>query len=329
MPRKIAVLGSNSFSGSDFIDLLLEDKNNEVIGISRSPEKDAVFLPYKRHKKSAYRFYQLDFNKDIAKMSKLFDQFQPEYIVNFAALNEVAMSWIYPWDYFETNIVSLSRLGQTLKNKKYLKKYLHISSPEVYGSCNGDKEKQEFNPSTPYAASKAAADLFLSTMVNQYGFPVVTIRSTNVYGPGQQLYRIIPKSIILIKKGIKIPLDGGGLAKKSYIHIRDISKGELLAMEKGKTGEIYHFSPENPIAVRDVVQLICDLMDADYEKMIQVAAERPGQDKIYAIDSSKARKELDWTPAIGLKKGIKEVIDWVNQNWAALKDESLEYVHKL
>src|SRR5277367_5558990 len=107
--EKIAVIGSNSFSGADFIDLLLEKKNYDVIGISRSPEKSEIFLPYKKHESAQFKFHQLDLNKDNDQIIDLLDQFKPQYIVNFAAQSEVAPSWEYPEHWFQTNVVALSK----------------------------------------------------------------------------------------------------------------------------------------------------------------------------------------------------------------------------
>ena len=171
--RKIAVLGSNSFSGSDFVDLLLENPDNEVIGISRSPEKSPLFLPYLRHNSPSFKFYELDFNQDMQKICQVLDEFSPEWIVNFAAQSEVAPSWIHPEHWFQTNTVALAELINHLKDKNYLQRYLHISSPEAYGTCVGTvTEESPLNPSTPYAASKAAADMLLSTYYKNLSFPL-------------------------------------------------------------------------------------------------------------------------------------------------------------
>jgi dTDP-glucose 4,6-dehydratase len=181
--KKVAVVGSNSFSGSDFIDLLLEEGRFSVVGLSRSPEKGEMFLPYKRHKDADFRFYQADLNKDMEEIMDVLDSFKPDYIVNFAAQSEVAPSWETPWQWFQTNAVALTKLVHFLKDRKYLKRYVHISSPEVYGTCEGVvKEDAPLNPTTPYAASKAAGDMSLFTYVKNFEFPMVMIRSTNVYG---------------------------------------------------------------------------------------------------------------------------------------------------
>ncbi len=327
--RKIAVIGSNSFSGSYFIDLLLDDGQNEVIGISRSPEKSALFLPYKCRSKANFKFYQMDLNRDMSQIIELLDFFEPEYIVNFAAQSEVAPSWEHPEQWFQTNVVALAKLTNALKDRNYLKRYVHISSPEVYGTCEGSvTESAPLNPSTPYAASKAAADLFLFTLARKFQFPLIIIRSTNVYGAHQQLWKIIPRSIIYLKMGKMIQLHGGGIAVKSYIHIRDVSRGELAAMEKGCPGTVYHLSPEKAYEVCDIVRMICELMGRDFETSTVVVGERLGQDAAYVIDSTRAREEFGWHPSISLKEGLTEMIDWVEDNGEQVRQGPLEYVHR-
>lgn len=326
---KVIVIGSNSFSGSDFVDLLLEEKKYSVAGISRSPEKSALFVSYKRCSQADFKFYQMDLNTDMNKIAELVYSFQPDYIVNFAAQSEVAPSWKNPGQWFQTNAVSITLLADILKDCKFLKRYVHISSPEVYGTCEGIvKEDAPYNPSTPYAASKSAGDLSLFTFVKNFNFPMVMIRSTNVYGAHQQLFKIIPRSAIYIKLGRTIELHGGGNAVKSYIHIRDVSRGELAAMEKGRNGEVYHLSPDQGIAVRDVVKIMCDKAGVDFTKATKTVEERLGQDAAYVIDSSKAREELGWRPRVSFDEGISGVVDWVNENWEEIRKEPLEYVHR-
>lgn len=327
--RRVVVIGSNSFSGSDFIDLLLAEGCYEVVGVSRSPEKGGLFLPYRKRDLKNFRFVQIDLNKEMEKLEVLVDEVQPEYVVNFAAQSEVAPSWQFPHHWFQTNAVSLTKLANMLKEKKFLKKYVHISSPEVYGTCEGNvTEAFPVNPSTPYAASKAAGDLSLFTFAKNFAFPLVMIRATNVYGAHQQLFKIIPRSVIYLKQGRKIELHGGGKAVKSYIHIRDVSHGELLAMEQGRAGEIYHFSPDGGVAVRDVVQLICNKMGLPFEEVTRAVEERLGQDKAYVIDSTKARCEFGWKPEITLEQGIESTIQWVEENFEAITGQPLEYIHK-
>lgn len=327
--EKVLVIGSNSFSGSDFVDLLLETKKYEVIGISRSPEKHPLFLPYKKRESSHFQFHKIDLNHNLSSIKQLLDNHRPAFIVNFAAQSEVAPSWQHPHHWFQTNAVALTQLANLLKEASYLKKYVHISSPEVYGTCEGFiKEDAPLNPSTPYAASKAAGDLSLFTFYKNFKFPLVMIRATNVYGAHQQLFKIIPRSIIYMKQGKTIQLHGGGKAVKSFIHVRDVSKGELLAMEKGRPGEIYHLSPDSGVSVRNVVAEIADKIGIPFDQATEIVEERLGQDKAYIIDSSKARKEFGWAPSISLKEGLSSAIQWVGNNLNEISKQPLEYIHK-
>ncbi|MGE3856328.1 MAG: GDP-mannose 4,6-dehydratase [Dehalococcoidia bacterium] len=329
-PRtRVAVIGSNSFSGSDFVDLLLETGRYEVLGMSRSPEKGPLFLPYLRHGRDHYRFQQADLNHDLPAMLATLDEFEPAAIVNFAAQSEVGPSWEHPEHWFQTNAVALTSLFHALKDRRYLRRYVHISSPEVYGTCEGRvTEEAPLNPSTPYAASKAAGDLSLLTYVKNFDFPAVMIRATNVYGAHQQLFKIIPRTAIYLRLGKTIELHGGGHAVKSYIHVRDVSRGELAAMEQGRPGALYHLSPDEGVAVRDVVATMCAATGKDFATATREVGERLGQDAAYVIDSTRARAEFGWRPEIGLAEGLAGVARWVDEYWDDIQREPLEYVHR-
>jgi dTDP-glucose 4,6-dehydratase len=328
--KTIVVLGANSFSGQDFVDLLLDDPTRRVVGISRSPERTNLFLKYQSHPHRAnYTYHALDMNRDMPSLLTLLDELKPCAIVNFAAQSEVAPSWDHPEHWFQTNTVALSLLVNHLRKQKYLERYLHISSPEAYGTCVGNvTEESPLNPSTPYASSKAAADYLLKNYAKQFGFPLLTVRATNVYGARQQLFKIIPRSAIYIKLGKVIELHGGGRAVKSYIHIRDVSRGELAILEQGRLGELYHLSPDQGVEVRQVVQTICSRLGVDFAQATRAVDERPGQDAAYVIDSTKARTELGWKPVISLDEGLEEVTTWVSQNWEQLRVLPLSYDHK-
>jgi len=329
-PRTIAVLGANSFSGQDFVDLLLEQPQNRVIGISRSPERSSLFLKYlQSENRSRFAYHQLDLNHDSRAIMELLDAERPAWIVNFAAQSEVAPSWDYPEDWFQTNCVALAELINHLRRQDYLQRYLHVSSPEVYGTCVGRvTEEAPVNPSTPYAASKAAADLLLAAYHKQFAFPLLTVRATNVYGARQQLFKIIPRSAIYLLTGRTIELHGGGRAVKSYIHVRDISLGELAILERGRVGQIYHLSPDQGIAIRDVVQKMCAELGHSFDASTKSVDERPGQDAAYVIDSTLARTELNWHPEIQLDAGLREVVLWVKSNLDAIRQLPLSYIHR-
>ena len=328
--RTVFVLGANSFSGQDFVDLLLEQTPHRIIGVSRSPERSSLFLKYlDRNDRSRFTYHQLDLNRDLESLLKLLDTERPEWIVNFAAQSEVAPSWDHPEHRFQTNCVALAELINHLRRQNYVQRYLHVSSPEVYGTCVGQvTEDAPMNPSTPYAASKAAADFLLEAYRKQFGFPLLTVRATNVYGARQQLFKIIPRSAIYLQTGRKIELHGGGRAVKSYIHIRDISRGELAILEQGRIGQIYHLSPDHGIAVREVVERMCASLGQSFADSTITVDERPGQDAAYVIDSTLARTELKWQPSISLADGLNEVIDWTRSNLTTIRELPLSYIHR-
>lgn len=328
---KIFVLGSNSFSGSSFIDYALET-GAEVTGVSRSPEASPVFLPYRwrgeahlRH----FRFYRMDLNHDLDAIADLVSESRPEYVVNFAAQGMVAESWHKPEDWLMTNTVSSIKLHDRLRKYRFLAKYVHVSTPEVYGSTEGlVAEDAPYNPSTPYAVSKAACDMSLTAFLRNYDFPVVFTRSSNVYGPGQQLYRIIPRTIMSVKLGRKLPLHGGGHSVRSFINIRDVADGTLRAALRAGPGEIFHFSTSRSISIRDLVGLICRRMKVAFTDLVEITEERPGKDAAYLLDSSRARDSLGWKDTVELEDGIDETITWISDHLPTLKNEPSEYVHR-
>ncbi len=324
---KVVVIGSNSFSGAHFVQRVLLEKM-DVIGISRSPEPNPVFLPYEK-RSSGYRFYQLDLNRDLDDITKFIKDFKPDYVVNFAAQSMVAESWQNPEHWFQTNVVSTIKLHNRLRKFTFLKKYVHVSTPEVYGSCEGlVPENTNYNPSTPYAVSRAAADMSLMSFFKAYQFPVVFTRAANVFGPCQQLYRIIPRTVLFFLTGNKLQLHGGGHSIRSFIDIRDVAEGTFRVMLKSTNGEIYHLSTRENISICSLVQMIAERMDISFEDNVEVVGERLGKDSAYLLDSSKARDELLWVDRISLESGIEDTISWVKDNLDELKRQPCDYIHK-
>ncbi len=329
--NKFFVLGSNSFTGSHFVNYVLENTDSQVTGISRSKEYDPIFLPYlyRKARPKNFKFYQLDVNKDLEKIIELIDEEKPDFVVNYAAQGEVRTSWNFPEQWFQTNCMAVVKLADHLKDKKYLKRYVHISTPEIYGATGKNLiESFNYNPSTPYAASKLAGELFLNTLYKRFNFPLISTRSSNVYGMHQQLYRIIPKTIINLKLDKKIELHGRGKAARSFIHVRDVADATLKAIENDKIGKVYHLSSEEGITIESLVRKICEKMNKDFDNSTLLIEENFGQDAVYSLDSSKARKELNWKPKISLDDGIDETIEWIEDNWEKIKNLELQYVHK-
>lgn len=332
MAEKFFVIGSNSFTGASFVDFLLA-RGDEVIGTSRSAELNCVFLPYRWQAQwpggAKFEFKQLDLNNDTDELVAAIDGFKPDYVVNFAAQSMVAESWLHPDQWYQTNVVANVRLHDKLRHFAFLKKYVHVTTPEVYGSCSGNvTESAPFNPSTPYAASRAACDLHLMTFFKNYKFPVVFTRAANVYGPGQQLYRIIPRTVFFIKLGRKLQLHGGGRSVRSFIHARDVAEGTLRVARQAPSGETYHFSTDLYVSIRELVERICARMGVKFQDVVEVVGDRPGKDAAYLLDSTKARTTLGWKDAISLDQGLDETIAWISDNLEELKQQPADYIHK-
>ncbi|OGR62236.1 MAG: hypothetical protein A2X34_10745 [Elusimicrobia bacterium GWC2_51_8] len=241
----------------------------------------------------------------------------------------VAQSWEHPEHWYQTNVTGNVKLHDKIRHFGFLKKYIHVSTPEVYGNCAGKvTESTPFNPSTPYAASRAACDLHLRTFFSHYKFPVVFTRAANVYGPGQQLYRIIPRTILFIKLGRKIQLHGGGRSLRSFIHVRDMASATLKIAQAAPAGETYHISTDSHISIRQLVGIICKMMNGNFEECVEIVAERPGKDPAYLLDDRKLRNELGWKDCIALEQGIRETINWISDNFTELKKQQFEYIHK-
>lgn len=331
MSERIAVIGSNSFSGASFVRHCLT-QNVTVLGASRSDELAACFLPYKWLPAGAQRgfhFVRADLNHDLDALMGALDDFKPDYVVNFAAQGMVAQSWQIPEHWYQTNVVGNVKFHDRLRKRPWLRKYVHVSTPEVYGSTSGlIDESAPFNPSTPYAASRAACDLHLRTFLNQHKFPVTWTRAANVYGPGQQLYRIIPRTILSIKLGQKLQLHGGGHSVRSFIHIADVADATLRIARSAPVGETYHLSTPRNISIRELVELICRTMGADFNAVVQVTEDRPGKDAAYLLDSAKARSMLAWRDAVALETGIAETIRWLDEYLDEIRQQPVDYIHK-
>ena len=251
------------------------------------------------------------------------------YVINFAAQSMVAESWLNPADWFMTNTVSTVKLHDELRKCDFLKRYVHVSTPEVYGSCSGFVDESfPFNPSTPYAVSRAAGDMNLKTFHAAYDFPVVTTRAANVYGPGQQLYRIISRTILYILLGEKLQLHGGGVSRRSFIHMDDVSDATLKIMLHGKNGDTYHISTNEVVSIRQLVETICIKLGVHFEDHAEIVGDRLGKDAAYQLESTKLRTELNWQDNISLDKGLDQCIYWVKRNFDTLKNEPFNYIHK-
>lgn len=329
MSERYVVVGSNSFSGSHMVRQLLEH-GETVLATSRSAEPADVFLPYRWGTDlSRLEFRQLDLNRDAAEIMRAVRNFNPDYVINFAAQGMVAQSWDRPADWYRTNVVGQVEFIEGVRRLPSLAKYVHITTPEVYGSTDGwTSEHTNFAPSTPYAVSRAALDLHLLAVHHAYDFPVVMTRAANVYGPGQQIYRIIPRALLSARIGRRLPLHGGGHSVRSFIHISDVAAATYLVARKGVSGQTYHISTNETVTIRDLIERVARLTEVSFDQLAEVVGERLGKDSAYLLDSTRARTELGWEPQVDLASGLDDTLAWVDENRDFLSTVPAEYIHK-
>lgn len=275
------------------------------------------------------RFEQVDINHDLDALDALLKREKPTHVVNFAAQSMVGQSWDHPDDWMRTNVVSTVRLHNLLRAYNGLERYVHVTTPEVYGSTEGwVREDCPYAPSTPYAVSRAAGDMSLKTYTDNFGFPAVSTRAANVYGPGQQLYRIVPRTIYAVTAGQKLRLDGGGKSVRVFIHMTDVSDATLKVALHGATGHCYHISGYELISIRELVEMVLEALGASFENHVEMGPERPGKDTAYMLDTFKIRTELGWRDKISLREGVEDTIAWAKRFEAVLPDLPSQYVHK-
>ena len=242
----------------------------------------------------------------------------------------MAESWLNPTHWYRTNVVAQVALHDALRQKPFLQKYVHVTTPEVYGSTDDGwiRENDNFRPSTPYAVSRAACDMHLRSFHEAYDFPVVFTRAANVYGPGQQLFRIIPRTLLSARTGKPMQLHGGGHSVRAFIHINDVVRATLQLAKDGEPGSTWHLSTEESCSIRALVEQICIMCKADFDAVVQKSDERLGKDQSYLLDSSSMRQIHGWSEQLTLREGLQETLSWVDANMATLKTMPWSYQHK-
>lgn len=326
--NKILVLGISSFSGACLTDYLL-DKNFHVYG-TFNRNKINPYLPFQDNKNKAnLETIKIDLQKksDIKKITKLIGVVKPTIIVDFASICMVNESWEKPDQYFSINVNSKISLINEIKKLSFIKKYIYISTPEVFGSSNKKIEEysKKFNPSTPYASSKLAAELLIKNYTNNFAFNGIIARFSNFYGPSQPIYRLIPKFIISIKKNIRFHIHGKGDSLRNFIFSDDFCNGIYQIILKGKPNSIYHFSNDQYFTVRQSIIKISKILKINVKKFILYSKERVGKDKIYKLSCLQTKRELSWKCQVPFDIGVKKVIKFVEKNYKVLKKTKVNY----
>jgi dTDP-glucose 4,6-dehydratase len=312
MSKKYVVLGGGGSFGLHTSKYLLDHADPEkVIAVGRNSPKLPCFTLGIGDGDPRYEYHAYHVTHELDLLLELLDRERPEIIVNFAAQGEGAASWKNSWRYFETNCMALSKLCEELMKRDYLERFIHIGTSEMYGSVgHPSTEDEPIKPSSPYAASKVAFDMYLVSVFQYLDFPMNVIRPSNAYGPGQQLHRVIPKAIVCGLTGAKLPLHGGGRAEKSYIHNRDVGSAVLAVAEKAPLGKIYNAGPAEPTSIRRVVELCAEALDMPFEDLCEVTDDRLGQDSRYWLDSSAIKADTGWEPLVTWEEGLADMVVW-------------------
>lgn len=325
--KTYAIIGAGGSFGIHTAFYLLDNAEpKKVIGIGRNPLRPEPFsLGIEKRKNFAYHAFHLTYEMD--SVLELLDKEKPDVIINYAAQGEGAVSWKKSWRFFETNSMALAKLSEELMTRDYMERFIQIGTSELYGSVDfAAKETTPMQPTSPYAASKAAFDMYLMSVHKVLKFPMNIIRPSNAYCPGQLLHRVIPKSVVCGLTGQKLPLQGGGRAEKSYIHARDLARAILLVSEKAPLGAVYNAGPKEPTSIRRVVELTAQALGIPFEQLCEVTGDRLGQDSRYWLDSSAIKADVGWEPQIGWEQGLGEMVDWGRKYIDQLRDWPMGYV---
>ena len=313
--KKILVTGGAGFIGSAFVRLIAKS----IIARSMATKQSNVIVVDKltyagdlkrlEEVKNKFKFYKTDIC-DKNKINSIFANEKPDIVAHFAAETHVDRSINDATPFIETNIKGTQILLDASRKHK-VNKFIFISTDEVYGEIANGKfnENSPIRPNSPYAASKAAADLLVQAYIRTYQFPAVIIRPSNNYGPWQYPEKLIPVIISAALKNKKVPVYAKGLNVREWLYVDDCAEGILKVAQKGKIGQIYNLGSGDERKNIIVVKAILDIL-AKPHSLIQFVADRPGHDIRYSLDATKIKKSLGWRPRLDFGEGLEKTISW-------------------
>ena len=321
---KLLVTGGMGFIGSNFILTLLAQNNHyQVLNLDKLSYGSNPANLKKLESRKNYRFIKGDICDPelVRKISA-----QVETVINFAAETHVDRSISNPEPFLQTNTLGVLNLLEACRSNDL--SFIQVSTDEVYGSSlNGQafKETDRLEASSPYSASKAAADMLVQAYHRTYGLKAVTTRCTNNFGPYQSPEKFIPKTIIRAHRNLKIPVYGSGRQVRDWIHVLDHCEALESVIKKGRAGEIYNIAGGNQIENMQAAETILKILGKPLF-LIEHVEDRPGHDFRYRLDMSKIRKELGWKPKRNFNEGLRETVKWYLDNeswWAPITDEKI------
>ena len=317
--KKIIVTGGLGFIGSNLIDLLIK-KNFSVINIDKISYSSNFYNLKEYNNSNKYKFIRCNIGE--RKFKKILFKYKPICVFNLAAETHVDRSIDNPEHFVQSNIVGVYKLLEYFKeySQKFSSKLIHISTDEVYGDIlkGRTSEKYPYNPSSPYAASKAASDHLVQSYVRTYKIPAIITNCSNNYGPNQHPEKLIPKLIYNILNNKPLPIYGKGLNSREWIFVKDHCEALIKIFKKGKIGNFYNIGSNKNLTNLKVCEHLISVAKKNSilgtKVKINFIKDRPGHDIRYALNSNKIKKELNWKPRINFKEGIKLTFDWYNKN---------------
>ena len=319
--KKIIVTGGSGFIGTNLVNYLLK-KNKFVINIDKLTYSSNNYDKKKRNKKN-YRFFKVDI-KNKKRLVQIIKRYKPHVIFNLAAETHVDRSIDNPESFINTNIVGVYNLLESIRyfKNKFKIKLVHISTDEVYGDIYGNKRSDEnfnYNPSSPYSASKASADHLVKSYIRTYGLNAVISNCCNNYGPYQFPEKLIPKMISNIFNNKELPIYAKGKNSREWIHVKDHCEALFMLYLKGKSGESYNVGSGINLNNINLVKKILKICKNKKIKLgnktkIKFVKDRPGHDFRYALNSKKIFKSLKWRYKIKIDEGLYDTIKWYFEN---------------
>jgi len=307
---KILVTGGAGFIGSNFVRMLLQETAYEVVNLDALTYAGNLENLTEVERDPRYTFVRADIT-DRREVDAAFKAHRPDFVVHFAAESHVDRSILGADAFVTTNVLGTQVLIDAAR-KYEVDRFVHVSTDEVYGSLGPTgrfTEETPLAPNSPYSASKAASDLLVRAAFHTHGFPCVTTRCSNNYGPYQFPEKLIPLMIANALEDKKLPVYGDGRNVRDWIHVADHCAGVLAVLEKGRLGEVYNLGGEAEMENIAVVRAILRELGKG-EDLIQFVKDRPGHDRRYAMDITKATRELGWRPRLTFAEGLAQTVRW-------------------
>ena len=331
--KKIIVTGGLGFIGSNLIEFLLK-KKFFVINIDKVSYSSNFYNTREFIRLENYKFIKCDI-KD-KKIKKILFKYKPICVFNLAAETHVDRSIEDPYNFIQSNIIGVFNLLENFKIfcKKNKSKFIHVSTDEVYGDIlvGRSNERYPYNPSSPYAASKAASDHLISSYVRTYNFPAIVTNCSNNYGPKQHPEKLIPRLIYNLLNDKPLPIYGAGINSREWIYVKDHCEALFKIFQKGKIGEFYNIGSNKNLKNLEICKILIKISQSlnllNKKIKINFIKDRPGHDIRYALNSNKIKKKLKWKSRTSFKKGIRLTFEWYKNNQGYYKSLSKKDILK-